>query len=123
MLLVLIYLSSLHTELALYAPARSLKYARIIAYEKAQCVPVRLENEVKPLKGNNREFSSVFLGIGATVSYRVVDHNCRHVVDSPEVIRAVFVGYVLLAPEHIEDWSMDILEFILVRHRHTRHGS
>ena len=45
-----------------------------------------------------------------------------HLVQAVEVIHAVHVGDVGLAAEDVDHGNLDVLEFLLLGHRHTRNG-
>ena len=59
------------------------------------------------------------LSVGSAMSDRVVGCDGKHMVYALEVVHAVVVCDVFRSSEHIENRSMNALEALFVRHRHT----
>ena len=103
----------------LEGPILALEELRVLADEHLGGVLVALQLPLEPGKGGNGELATVRLTISASVTNGEVDGTAGNMLDALEVVHTVAIGDILLTTEHIHDRRVDVVEFLLFRHRHA----
>ena len=105
----------------LQGPSLALRQLAVVALEHAGGLLVTFQLPLQPGQGHHAELTTVGLPIGAAMTYGVVGHAGRHMVDETEVVHTVLVGNILLATQDIDNRGVDVLELRLLGHGHAAH--
>ena len=103
-------------------PAFAVREAAVGALEELRGFLVALELPLEPGEGRDGELAAVLLAVGAAVAHRVVRGEGRNLHEAVEVVHAVLIGDVLGTAQDVDDRNSDLLEALLVGHRHVRNG-
>ena len=105
-----------------YRPSLALQDSTVLAHEHLLRLSITLQLPLQPSQGSNCELTTMGLTIGTAMPYGEVDGTGRHVVNAVEVIHAVLVGNIFLTTQQIHNGSVNLLQFLLRRHRHTAYS-
>ena len=105
--------------LLLHFPTFRLRQSAGIAGEHLRRVLVAAELPLQPRGRDPGEFAAVRLAVGAAVTDIEIRREDGHMVDAPDVVHAVLVGDVLLAPEQVERRRAQLGEMLLRQFRHS----